>query len=334
VGAGAVSSNLECGNAPDPATVAIANLKPHYQDEYILGMEQALSKQWTWGAKLTYRDLKNAIDDTCPSECRIFNPGQDATFVIPNGDGTYSTQYYSAAQLGFPKLKRKYVALDLFTDYQAGRWYGKVEYTLSHNFGNAEGQLNSSSDTGTGGQADVSVTQDWDLPELMVGSNGKLPNNRTHQLKAFGYYQVTDEWRFGGSAIVQSGRPRNCTSYWPYAKSGIYNGAYYNYCGVPGAQTAVNDSTVVANAGYTFSPRGTAGSTPWTKTINVSASYTPIWAKGLTLQADVMNVFNSQVATAYYDRSASSRSTVAARYGQALYYTDPRSVRFTGRYDF
>jgi hypothetical protein len=334
VGAGATSSNVECGNAPDPATVAIVNLKPHYQDEYILGMEQSLTKQWSWGAKVTYRDLKSAIDDTCPSECRIFNPGEGATFKIPDGKGGYTYTTYTAAQLGFPKLKRKYVALDVFTEYQGPRLYGKVEYTLSHNFGNAEGQLNSSIDTGAGGQPDVSVTSDWDLPEIMEGSNGPLPNNRTHQIKMFGSYKVTDEWRVGGSAIVQSGRPRSCSSYYPYAKPGLYNSPiYYHYCGVPGVQTA-STTPVTPNAGYTFSPRGSMGETPWIKTFNLSVTFTPSQWKGVTLQADVLNVFDTQTPTAYYEASVSSRTAVNARYGQTLYYTDPRTVRLTGRYDF
>jgi len=336
VGAGSTSSNLECGNAPDPNTVAIKNLKPHYQDEFIVGMEQTLTKQWSWGAKVTYRDLKSAIDDTCPDECRIFNPGEDATFLIPNGSGGYTEKSYTAAELGFPKLKRKLLSLDLFAEYQDSRLYGKVEYTLSHNWGNAEGQLNSSVDTGTGGQQDVSVTSDWDLPEIMEGSSGRLPNDRRHQIKLFGSYKVTDEWRVGGSAIIQSGRPKDCTSWYPYAKPGLYNSSiYYHYCGVPGAQTT-STTPVTPDAGYVFSPRGTAGSTPWTKTINLSVAYSPAYAKGLTLSADVLNVFNTQTPTAYYQASASttSRANVNQAYNRVLYYTDPRSVRLTGRYDF
>ncbi len=333
-GAGSISSNLECGNAPDPATVAIVGLKPHYQDEFILGFEQQLSKQWNWGAKLTYRDLKSAIDDTCPDECRIFNPGEAATFKIPQADGTYQLVSYTATDLGFPKLKRKLAALDLFAEYQDNRLYGKVEYTISHNFGNAEGQLNSSVDTGSGGQQDVSVTSDWDLPEIMQGANGNLPNNRTHQIKLFGSYKVTEQWRVGGSAIVQSGRPNDCSSYYPYAKAGIYNSAvYYHYCGVPGAQTA-SSTPVTPDAGYAASPRGTTGNTPWTKTFNVSVAYTPELVKGLTLQADVQNVLNAQDSLAYYQVSASSRSTASSQYGRTLYYSAPRSVRLTGRYDF
>lgn len=335
VGAGSVSSNLECGNAPDPATVAIQNLKPHYQDEFILGLEHAFSKQVSWGAKFTYRDLKSAIDDTCPEECRIFNPGEAATFLIPNGDGTYTKQAYSAADLGFPKLKRKLVSLDLYAEYNSGPVFGKLNYTLSRNYGNAEGQLNSTVDTGTGGQQDVSVTSDWDLPEIMEGANGLLPNHRKHQFKFFGSYQASDEWRIGGSAILTSGRPRNCTSYYPYAKAGIYNSPiYYHFCGVPGAQTAVNNPAIAPNADFSASPRGTMGTTPWIKTINVSVTYTPAMFKGFSLQADVLNILNAQTPTAYYEASTNSRSTVNPRYGQVIYYTAPRSFRFTARYDF
>lgn len=341
VGAGAVSANLECGNAPDPNTVAIANLKPHYQDEYILGMEQALTKQWSWGAKGTYRNLRSAIDDTCAGNlCRIFNPGEGGTFVAPDGKGGYTYTSLTAADLGMPKLVRKYVALDLFAAYQDAKLYGKVEYSWSRNYGNAEGQLNSSNDTGGGGQPDVSTSSDWDLPEIMQGSYGRLPNNHTHAIKMFGSYKVDDQWRVGGSAIIQSGAPISCFSWYPYAKAGLYNSPiYYHYCGVPGSQTAVNDPTVTPNAGYGPSPRGTAGTTPWTKTFNVSVSFTPAAIKGLTLQADILNVFNTQTPTAYYQASAATtalggRGAANPQYGRVLYMTDPRSFRFTGRYDF
>ncbi len=333
---GGISTNLECGEAPDPATVAIVGLKAHYQDEYIFGMEKQESDTFSWGAKATYRDLKSAIDDTCPDECRIFNPGEAATFLIPNGDGTYETISYSAEDLGFPKLKRRYAALDLFGEYNDGTLRAKLEYTLSHNWGNAEGQLNSSVDTGSGGQSDVSVTQDWDLPELMEGAGGKLPNNRTHQLKAFGSLKLNEEWRVGGSMIVQSGRPRSCTSYYPYAKAGLYNGAYYYYCGLPGAASGTTNPADAApeSASYYFAPRGSYGDTPWTATFNFNVTYKPNWLDGLTVAVDVLNAFDRQTPTAYYDRYASSRSAVNSSYGRVLYYSAPRSVRFTVRYDF
>jgi hypothetical protein len=49
---------------------------------------------------------------------------------------------------------------------------------------------------------------------------------------------------------------------------------------------------------------------------------------------DVLNLFNTQTPSAYYDRYAGSRTQMSSSYNRVLYYTDPRSVRFTARYDF
>ncbi|RZZ86734.1 TonB-dependent receptor [Pseudoxanthomonas winnipegensis] len=337
---GSWSSNVECGQKKDPRTIAAVGLKAHYQDEYILGFDRQEDETFSWGLKGTYRELKSAIDDICPDECYIFNAGDNsATFYVDDGTGNLvkqKTDFVEVFGTPFPKLKRKYGALDSYVQWQGDNYFARLTYTLSHNWGNAEGQLNSSTDTGNGGQADVSVTQDWDLPELMVGKNGSLPNNRTHQLKVIGSYSFNDEWSAGGSIVIQSGRPKSCTSYWPYAKTGLYNNAYYAYCGVPGATSASNNPANAApmSDSYYFSPRGAAGETPWTSSFNVNVAYTPRWLEGLTLQADVLNLFNTQDASAYYERSASTRTTVNPQYGRVLYYTTPRAVRFTARYDF
>ena len=337
----AISSNLECGDAPDPRTVAAVNLKSHYQDEYIVGMEQALNSNLTWGAKFTYRDLKSAIDDTCTPAlgggCFIFNPGESNTFWQEQADGSFEQVTYSAAELNLPKLKRRYYAVDLFLEGSIGeKFNGRINYTFSRNYGNTEGQLASDLDTGTGGQTDVSATQDWDLPQLMVGANGRLPNHRAHQIKAFGAYQISEEWRVGGSVLIDSGRPRSCTSFYPTADQGLYNGAYYHFCGLAGSGTAPGSAGYIPpSSDYAFSARGSKGDTPWNYTLNLSLAYTPLWAeKKLTLQADVLNVLNRQEPTFYYSNYATDRVTPDQRYNQPLGYTAPRQVRLSARYDF
>jgi hypothetical protein len=207
---------------------------------------------------------------------------------------------------------------------------------LSHNFGNTEGQLLSDIDTGTGGQSDVSQTQDWDLPQIMVGGNGSLANDRRHQIKGFGYYQIAPEWRVGATAIVSSGRPTSCFSFYPTADAGLYNGAYYHFCGLPGSGTAPGSAGYTPpSADYRFSPRGTSGDTPWTYQLNLNASYTPAWANNnLELAVDVLNVFNQQVPQWYDTQYASDRNTRSRYYGQELNYTTPRQFRLTARYDF
>ncbi|WP_240732378.1 MULTISPECIES: TonB-dependent receptor [Dyella] len=325
---GGVSSNLECGDAPDPRTVAAKNLRAHFQDEYILGMEQQINTEYNWGVKGTYRKLMSAIDDTCTQvlggKCLTFNPGRGNTFDFLQPDGSIVTKHYTKEELGLPDLKRKYYAIDLYLEHPfADKWYGRVAYTYSRNWGNTEGQLASDLDTGTGGQTDVSRTQDWDLPQLMVGSNGLLPNHRAHQLKAYGYYQLTEEWRFGATVIAASGRPKNCTSYYPTADAGLYNSSTYWFCGLPG------------KPGYEISPRGSHGSAPWTYQLNLNAAYTPGWMDHkLTLQIDAINVLNRQTPTMYNYRYASNRTTVNQLYGRELNYTEPRYFRLTARYDF
>jgi outer membrane receptor for ferrienterochelin and colicin len=327
-GTQAVSTNLECGNAPDPRTVAAKGLKSHYQDEYIAGLDQALSATYNWGVKLTWRQLRSAIDDTCTpvlgGACFLFNPGEANTFRLEQADGTFKEVTYTRDELGLGRLKRKYYAMDLYLEHPfADKWYGRIDYTWSRSYGNTEGQLASDLDTGNGGQADVSVTQDWDLPQLMVGANGRLPNDRTHQIKAFGYYQLNDDWRFGANAQIASGRPKSCTSFYPTADRGLYNGSFYFFCGLPGTP------------GYEFSSRGSRGSAPWTYLVNLNVAYTPTWLdKNLTFQIDVLNVLNKQTPTSYNFRYAQSRTTASPLYGRELNYTDPRTVRFTARYDF
>ncbi len=341
-GGNAVSSNLECGQSPDPRTVGARNMKSHYQDEYIAGVQHQWSPAFNWGAKLTYRVLRSAIDDTCTpvlgGHCLLFNPGVANTFLLEQPDGSLKEVTYSNAELGFPPLKRKYYALDLYIEHpsRGGKWYGKVEYTFSRNYGNTEGQLASDLDTGAGGQSDVSRTQDWDLPQLMVGANGLLPNHRSHQLKAFGYYQWTPEWRFGATAVIASGRPASCTSFYPTADKGLYTGAYYHYCGLAGSGTAPGTPGYIPpSADYRFSPRGTSGSTPWTYTLNLNAAYTPPWAsQKLTFRADIFNLLNRQIAQGYVQGYASDRVTPSQTYRRELNYTAPRQIRLSAQYDF
>lgn len=355
-GTNMVTPNQECGNAPDPVLTTARDLKSHFQDEYLVGFEHEFSKALNWGMKATYRDLKSAIDDMCGvilfNKCVNANPGETNTFIIRDPrTGTYSQitvspENWTAGQVdrlgnplpGMPKLKRKYYALDLYVEHPfQNKWYGKVEYTFSRNWGNTEGQLASELDTGGGGQSDVGRTQDWDLVQLMVGSNGLLPNHRAHQLKAFGYYQLTSEWRTGATLIWASGRPRSCTSHYPTADAGLYSGAAYWFCGFAGSGTAPGTTGYVAAASdYRLSTRGTYGTAPATIQLNLNAAYAPRWADGkLTLQADVINVLNRQVPGFYNPRfETSTRNRPNPLFGQELNYSSPRYVRLTARYDF
>ncbi len=343
LGAGPISANGEFGQAPDAKTVAATNLRSQYQDEAILGFNKMLGSSWMYGAKITVRKLQTAIDDVCdmdalatkaiaqgidpdnvvfPNGCLIFNPGRTNTFLLANADGNgYSKVTMTNKDWGFNSgAKRKYYALDLFLEHPFdGKWQGRIDYTFSRSYGNTEGQVLS-----TIGQDDVSKTQDWDFWQLMEASNGVLSNDRTHQVKAYGAYQISPEWMVSGSLQVASGAPRVCLGYYAGPGSeldsdpaGYYSS--YHYCnGQP-------------------APLGSLGRLPWTKTINLGVTYRPSFAdKKLALNLDVFNVLNERQATvldATYETSAGP-GNVSNTYGMPLYQQQPRYVRLSATYDW
>jgi outer membrane receptor protein involved in Fe transport len=349
----AYSNNNELGQSKDPRQVAAQNMKGNYQDEFTIGMEAALSKDLNVGAKFTYRALKTAIDDHCDDRpfrawalrngiddsnfgynCSLFNPGRANTFTLDiDGDGKLETINLSAQELGFPKVKRKYIALDFFAEYPFdGKWWGKVNYTWSRNTGNTEGQLLSDI-----GQGDVSTTQAFDFPEFSVNGDGRLPNDRTHQLKAFGAYQVTPEFRLGGNFLYASGRPKNCIGNAPDpilptpatvdAHVPYQPGLVTNYSGYGSAYFFCNGVA---------SPRGSRGNLPADVRLDLNASYSPAAFKGFQLKVDVFNAFNRQTIETIEERynTPGGASTVWSRYSHVESYSAPRSVKLSASFDY
>jgi outer membrane receptor protein involved in Fe transport len=334
-----VSNNNEYGQAKDPKTVAARDMKPAYQDEITLGFDRQLTPDYVAGMKFTYRKLKSTLDDTCDSRpfdayavahnidtsnyagfgCATFNPGEDNNFLVDYaGNKNYTAVHLSKADLGFDKPSRTYAALDFSFEhpYRNG-WWAKLTYTLSRNRGNTEGQT--LSDTATA-QAEVAGTQTWDYPEQMIGAYGNLPNDRTHQIKAFGFYDITPELAVGGNLLLASGRPRSCFGTDPLHRGGDYSSAAH-YCFGDIAENNV------------LSPRGNLGRLPWEKTVDLNLTYRPKFLQGLALRADVFNVFNSQTA-AKVDETYNSDSARVATYEMPSYFTAPRSVKFSAEYNY
>jgi outer membrane receptor protein involved in Fe transport len=338
------SSNNELGQAKDPNEVASKNIKGNYQDEFAIGIEQAIAKDWKSSAKFTYRTLRTVLDDHCDDRpfrawadrygvdashwgynCALFNPGRGNNFTIDlNGDGKYENINLSAADLGVLKPKRKYIALDFGLEHPFdGKWWLKVNYTWSQNKGNAEGQLLSDI-----GQGDVATTQAYDFPEFSINADGKLPNNRTHQVKVFGYYQVLEQWGAGANFVYSSGRPKNCIGNAPVDTP-------LETPFVPGS-SPVTDYAGYGSA-YFFcdgkpSPRGSKGSLPPEMTLDLSLRFTPTALPGLKLQADMFNVFNRQVAEVIEERY-NTGGGLRTTYGAVQSYSNPRAVKFTVSYD-
>ncbi len=345
--------NNEFGKAKNPAGIASENLKPMYQDEYILGFQAQLTDHVSGGVRGIYRDLKTAIDDQCDSRpiyayaaanglafnpqntgfayCHLYNPGSDGVFNVDvDGNGVLEKITIPAAVLG-PKAKRTYKAMEFFAEGQWDKFFMQGSYTWAQSTGNTEGGVKSDI-----GQADTGTTQDFDYPELMVGADGFLPNDRRHSFKLFGNYEINDEWSIGANMLVQSGRPINCLGI--RANDPVGYGASYFSCGQAGnwVLNAAGNGRLVDN-GAVVIPRGTSGRTPWTRSLDLNVAYKPGFADGkLTLKADVFNVFNESGATAVSEAGEDGvgNPLTATTYKTPVSFQAPRSFRFLVQYDY
>jgi hypothetical protein len=342
------SADGELGASRDPKTISSVDLKPEYQDEFVLGFQKTLgSTGLVWTTQATYSSMHDIVDDTgaiaAPADAGgsffgdyLVNPGRTNTLRYMKADGSYGTFLWNPATaqgntnpktglpfvVGFPPAFRKYYSLEQSLEHPwDGKWMGKIDYVFSKSYGTTEGPTDSvlgqisSAQPGGGGQSG-SITEAWDYPELMQYSNGELPNSHRHTLKAFGTYAVTPEWLVSGTYIIQSGAPITCLGYWGPLQQNAGYGQAYHWCGGEPSRPA------------------DAGHTPWTHQLNLSVNYIPAWAgKHLTLQVQIHNVFNEQNVTQYYSRYGSTAAP-NVRYLTPLGQEAPRYVQFSAKYDW
>ena len=333
--------NGEDGRPKFAAGYAVQNLKPMYQDEFILGMQKQLTDNFSLGVRAIHRDLGAAIDDNCDyatlfeyvegngpgtkfNYCFLFNPGEDAEILADwNGDGTATVKTIPGADLS-PKAKRKYTALEFFVQGNWDKFFLQGSYTWAKSIGNTEGGVRSDN-----GQADTGTTSDFDYAAAMIGAYGYTPNDRRHSLKLFGNWDITDQWSLGANLLVQSGRPISCI--------GVYQGLDVSHYGNihfscdPGAP----DGT--GNNGSTIIGRGTVGRTPWTTNLDLNVAYKPSWAEGLQFKVDVFNVLNSTKVISVNEigeDASGNPGPVANTYLTPTAWQSPRQVRFLVQYDF
>lgn len=344
------------GSPKDPRSVVDPNLKPLFQDEFILGFQQALGNRMSVGVKYTNRKLKNAMDDVCEGAlsenwalangytaaqagaiggtvagCFLTNPGGPLTANVDlDGTGTLTPVVIPASALLMPKPKRKYDSIELMAERQwDGKWSAQASLVIAWSRGNTEGYVKSDN-----GQDDAGITQDFDHPGLMVGSEGWLPNDRRYALKASGAYAFSDEWRFGASLVVSSGRPRNCFGVYP--TPGTEGPGDPPFTG-----TIVDDSQLYGAASFycnnTLNPRGSLGRMSWTRDLSLQVHYAPAWQKGLSFKLDVLNVFNERTARGIDEAGElDSVGSVNPTYQRPLLGSvqRPRSAKFTVAYEF
>ncbi|MCG8274884.1 TonB-dependent receptor [Stenotrophomonas sp. NLF4-10] len=331
------------GTVKDPRTIVDQNLKPMFQDEFILGYQQEIARGWTAGVRAIRRDLKSTIEDIAIDAALndyaaangyddfhaggfdyyvLTNPGKAMNiFVDMDGDGVLEELNLSAAQLGYPKSVRKYHALEFTLDRAwDGVWFLQGSYTWSKSYGNNEGYVRSDN-----GQGDAGLTTLFDQPGLLEGAYGNLPNDRRHQFKLFGAWQFAADWKASGLVNVASGRPKNCFGNHPTDEFAAAYGAESFYCDLS------DDGTY----NPVLYPRGSLGTTPWTFRLDLGLEYRPQWAgKRLGVKMDVNNIFNSGRVLEVNEVGELGPGDRNPNYGLPTFFQAPRGVRFSVSYDW
>jgi hypothetical protein len=355
--AGYVSGgNFGGGDVKTTASTVDREIDPMYVDEFILGYEQEVFGDWTFGIKGTYRELGTAIDDVAidaavldycsdPSsgltyaECYsvwygfhqyvLTNPGEDMVITLSGADLARATAgrvtpitadreiTLTAADLGYPTPDRTYKAVELSMEKSFdGVWAARFSYVWSENKGNYEGALKSDN-----GQTDPGLSQDFDQPGLTDNSYGFLPNHRAHSFKAFGNWQVTPAFNVGANLRITSPRKFGCQGVHPTDGFAAAYGAASWFC--QGVAT----------------PRGESFESDWETNLDMTFSYDlgqvfTIPGESLVLRADVFNIFDADAELDFQEFGDLNDGSPNPDYGKVTAYQAPRSVRFSLAYRF
>jgi len=340
------------GTVRDQRSAVDRHMDPVYQDEAILGFQQMINPQWSWGVSGTYRRLHNAIDDmeiSATPQCGgdgyvgwvMGNPGQKVTvWGDTNCDGTpdgyitvdtakqgwamYDSQGNYLGQRGWVKPKRTYTALEFQLDRAWDeKWAFNASYVMSWNRGNAEGPVNSDTNFN-----DTGRTENFDNPWVNYGGDGPLPNDRRHQLKLRGTYAITPHWQVGANMDVHSGGP--ITGFGvgnPYDETNYHS---YYIC------ADKCDSDVSEDRVYVRSPRGKYGNMPWTYTLDASISYLrPFEGGKLRVKLSVYNLLNQQrTVRVDQDLQTDISNSTSDTFRQPIGFQAPRFTQLTVSLDF
>jgi len=359
----AVSANSRFGRASDPSAAVVKDIKGENQDELILGFTKQMENGWVYGVRGTYRRLNDAIDDqnfdtdnrglvesalaqgvdidyTRTAGAELVNPGKTNVWNVYDTDGNLRQVSVTREAAGFPELKRDYAGVEFnFERPFDGKWYAKFNYVWSHSYGTTEGQLRSDLFRSGGalgsyqGQAAVSTTQSWDHAALMEHTNGDQSNDHRHQIKLYGYYQLTEEFGASANLSMISGAPKNCLgNYYGTAYSGTDPAGYggssitggpYHYCYNP--ETGTGEP----------SPPGSHGRLPWINQLDLGLTWKPTFADGkLAVNFNMFNVLNAQKEITVYPFSQLPDNSVNPLFGQAVVYQTPRYGRLSVTYDW
>jgi outer membrane receptor protein involved in Fe transport len=285
------------------------DINPMYTEEVLAGFEYEVMPNLAVGIKGTVRDINDVIEDIS------VDGGQ--TYFITNPGGEVSVNPVTGAPLGetvvFPEPVRDYEAVELTLNKRfSNNWqlFGSAVY--SKNEGNYGGLFRQDN-----GQLDPNITSLYDLPDLLKGAFGLLPNDREYQFKLYGSYV------------------------WPIR---LTSGFYFQWLdGTPISQLGGHRTYGLDERFVT--PRGSAGRTPDVWNLDLHLQYPISFGSGMDLQliADVFNVTDESEVTTVDQTWTTARLDETPNppdpqtnplWGTPTAYQSPRTIRLGARLSF
>ena len=307
--------------------------KSTYIQEVVVGFEFEALPQLTLGIQYLYRDMPRVLEDLANAAAVLYFTGESGDvdrFIGNPTEGFPDTVLDVGA---FEDPIHEYQSLELTAHKRfSGRWslvgsyrYSKLEGTYEGFYRNDNSQPNpaisSMFDYPTN---DPSYTEigvpvygfRGDIRYLGKLGAGPLPNDRPHQLKLWGSYNVTDSLNLGAGFWASSGRPLT-----PFAADPVLGRAG----DIP---EAPRGSGIETEDGFK-----TRTPADWSFDIHADYGFT-LGGGRLVLVVDIFNLFNSQDPIDY-DQNTELRPLVDnPDFGHRILYQSPRSVRLGARFDF
>ena len=259
------------------ATPVDPDLKPQTVNEVVAGVEYEALRDFTLGVTGRYRAQGSVIEDGSFDDGAhyfLFNPGESLTERLACADPAIGC---------FGRARRYYRSIEFTaTKRFTNNFQFIASYVFSSLIGNYEGLFRNDN-----GQSDPNITSLFDLPTLLAGTYGRLPNDRPHQFKFNGSYRTPWKLMLSGNFYARSGIPFNAL---------IPHPVYLDNEGF---------CQDIAGLGFVCNPRGTAvnpltgrSRTPTNFQLDIGAYYPLSVGEGkeLRFMFDWFNVTNTQRA--------------------------------------
>jgi outer membrane receptor protein involved in Fe transport len=320
------------------------NAKSTYMDETLVGYEREALPGMNIGIRYIHRNMPRILEDVGTAPMLAYElglPGLDSVeyFITNVNASTPVTQFPGLPVAHFEDPIHHYDAVELTADKRlSNNWSLQSSYRWSRLWGNFEGFYRNDN-----GQSDPAISSLFDFPTddpayTQIGvpqfgykgdirflgalGAGPLPNDRTHQVKVYGTYNMPVGLNLGLGLNVSSGMPLTAMAANPnYASPGE----------IPMTARGAGFQTVDG-----FKTR-----TPWEPAINAHVDYGFGNLRRIVLLLDVFNLGNIQRVTGYnYYYEYPSFGTLNPDFGQIgnpvtrIGYQMPQQIRLGARFEF